>query len=92
MGVWRIWHPTYEVIHDEVEVIKRGTYASTCNALVPEERVELQKSARRTLCAKEGDFKKVVDLLVQLTNSSIYKHRILIFRKGEAAEGEVIEP
>jgi hypothetical protein len=29
MGVWRIWHPTYGVIHDEGEVIKRGTYAST---------------------------------------------------------------
>jgi hypothetical protein len=25
MGVWRIWHPTDGVIHDEVEVIKRGT-------------------------------------------------------------------
>jgi len=29
MGVWRIWHPTYGVIYDEVEVIKRGTYASS---------------------------------------------------------------
>ena len=29
MGVWRIWHPTYVVIYDEGEVIKRGTYAST---------------------------------------------------------------
>jgi hypothetical protein len=29
MAVWRIWHPTYGVIHDEGEVIKRGTYAST---------------------------------------------------------------
>jgi hypothetical protein len=29
MGVWRLWHPTYGVIHDEGEVIKRGTYAST---------------------------------------------------------------
>jgi Putative transposase len=29
MGVWRIWHPTYGLIHDEGEVIKRGTYAST---------------------------------------------------------------
>ena len=28
MGVWRIWHPTYGVIYDEGEVIKRGTYAS----------------------------------------------------------------
>jgi hypothetical protein len=27
MGVWRIWHPTYGVIYDEGEVIKRGTYA-----------------------------------------------------------------
>jgi hypothetical protein len=29
MDVWRIWHPTYGVIYDEGEVIKRGTYAST---------------------------------------------------------------
>jgi hypothetical protein len=29
MGVWRIWHPTYGVIYDEGEVIKRGTYALT---------------------------------------------------------------
>ena len=28
MGVWRIWHPTYGVIYDEAERIKRGTYAS----------------------------------------------------------------
>jgi hypothetical protein len=26
MAVWRIWHPTYGVIDDEGEVIKRGTY------------------------------------------------------------------
>src|SRR6266571_8101605 len=29
MEVWRIWHPTYGVIYDEGEVIKRGTYTST---------------------------------------------------------------
>jgi hypothetical protein len=29
MAVWYIWHPTYGVIYDEGEVIKRGTYAST---------------------------------------------------------------
>jgi hypothetical protein len=28
MGLWRLWHPTYGVIYDEGEVIKRGTYAS----------------------------------------------------------------
>jgi len=35
MGVWRIWHPTYGVIHDEVAVIKRGTYASTVQRAGP---------------------------------------------------------
>jgi len=35
MGVWRIWHPTYGVIHDEGEVIKRGTYASTAQRAGP---------------------------------------------------------
>src|SRR5438067_5987773 len=29
MGLWRIWHPTYGVIYDEVQVIKRGTYGSS---------------------------------------------------------------
>jgi Putative transposase/Transposase zinc-binding domain len=29
MAVWRIWHPSYGVIYDEGEVIKRGTYASS---------------------------------------------------------------
>jgi len=29
MGIWRIWHPTYGVIYDEGEVIKRGTSTST---------------------------------------------------------------
>jgi hypothetical protein len=28
MGLWRIWHPTYGVIHDELKAIKRGKYAS----------------------------------------------------------------
>jgi Putative transposase len=35
MGVWRIWHPTYGVIHDEGEVIKRGTYASPAQRAGP---------------------------------------------------------
>jgi Putative transposase/Transposase zinc-binding domain len=29
MGLWRIWHPTYGVIYDEVQVIKRGRDEST---------------------------------------------------------------
>jgi Putative transposase/Transposase zinc-binding domain len=28
MEVWRIWHPTYGVIHDELGAIRRGKYAS----------------------------------------------------------------
>src|SRR6266571_430010 len=35
MGVWRIWHPTYGVIYDEGEVIKRGTYASPAQRAGP---------------------------------------------------------
>jgi hypothetical protein len=34
-GVWRLWHPTYGVIYDEGEVIKRGTYASTAQRAGP---------------------------------------------------------
>jgi hypothetical protein len=29
MGLWRIWHPTYGVVYDEGERIKRGTYESS---------------------------------------------------------------
>jgi hypothetical protein len=35
MEVWCIWHPTYGVIYDEGEVIKRGTYASTAQRAGP---------------------------------------------------------
>ena len=35
MGVWRIWHPTYGVIYDEVQVIKRGTYEPTSQRAGP---------------------------------------------------------
>ncbi|HSX76951.1 MAG TPA: transposase [Candidatus Saccharimonadia bacterium] len=35
MGVWRIWHPTYGVIYDEGEVIKRGTYTSSAQRAGP---------------------------------------------------------
>src|SRR5246127_1958847 len=35
MAVWRIWPPTYGVIYDEGEVIKRGTYASTAQRAGP---------------------------------------------------------
>ena len=35
MAVWRLWHPTYGVIHDEGQVIKRGTYASTAQRASP---------------------------------------------------------
>jgi Putative transposase len=35
MEVWRIWHPTYGVIYDEGEVIKRGTYTSSTQRTGP---------------------------------------------------------
>ena len=35
MGVWRIWHPTYGVIYDEGQVIKRGTYEPTAQRAGP---------------------------------------------------------
>jgi Putative transposase len=30
MGIWRIWHPTYGVIYDEGEVLKRGYIRLKC--------------------------------------------------------------
>ena len=38
MEVWRIWHPTYGVIHDELEAIRRGKYASQAPRADPAER------------------------------------------------------
>jgi Putative transposase/Transposase zinc-binding domain len=35
MGVWRIWHPTYGVIHDELEAIQRGKYAAQATRAGP---------------------------------------------------------
>ncbi|HEY5863961.1 MAG TPA: transposase [Candidatus Tectomicrobia bacterium] len=35
MGLWRLWHPTYGLIYDEGQVIKRGTYASTAQRAGP---------------------------------------------------------
>ena len=29
MGLWKIWHPKYGVVYDELEAIKRGRYVST---------------------------------------------------------------
>jgi len=35
MGLWRIWHPVYGVIHDELEAIRRGKYASQAPRAAP---------------------------------------------------------
>jgi len=35
MDVWRIWHPIYGVIHEELEAIRRGKYASQTPRAAP---------------------------------------------------------
>jgi putative transposase/transposase-like zinc-binding protein len=35
MGLWRVWHPTYGVIYDELEAMKRGKYASQATRADP---------------------------------------------------------
>ena len=35
MDVWRIWHPLYGVIHDELQAIRRGKYASQTSRADP---------------------------------------------------------
>jgi hypothetical protein len=35
IGVWRIWHPTYGLIHDELTAIARGKYASQTPRAAP---------------------------------------------------------
>ena len=48
MGVWRIWHPTYGVIHNELDAIRRGQYASQATRAGP------AGSPRRTLWPAAG--------------------------------------
>jgi hypothetical protein len=38
MGVWRIWHPTYGLIHDELRAIARGKYTSQAPRADPAEK------------------------------------------------------
>src|SRR5215510_2108147 len=38
MGVWRIWHPTYGIIYDELKAIARGKYASQAPRADPARR------------------------------------------------------
>jgi hypothetical protein len=35
MGIWKIWHPKYGAIYDELEVIKKGKYASQTSRADP---------------------------------------------------------
>ena len=35
MGIWKIWHPKYGVIYDELEAMKRGNYASQAPRAAP---------------------------------------------------------
>jgi hypothetical protein len=35
MGGWRIWHPTYGIIHDELAAIRRGKYAAQAPRAAP---------------------------------------------------------
>ena len=30
MGLWKIWHPKYGVVYDELEAIKKGKEGSRC--------------------------------------------------------------
>jgi hypothetical protein len=36
MGLWKLWHPAYGVLYDELEAIKRGKYASQETRAAPE--------------------------------------------------------
>jgi Putative transposase/Transposase zinc-binding domain len=35
MGIWKIWHPKYGVIYDELEAMRRGKYASQAPRAAP---------------------------------------------------------
>jgi putative transposase len=47
-GVWKIWHPQYGVISDELEAIERGKYASHTS------RADSPGSSRRTVWPAAG--------------------------------------
>jgi hypothetical protein len=42
MDIWRIWHPKYGVIYDELEKIKKGTYEQ-------QEEIRMQGRDRRSI-------------------------------------------
>src|SRR6516162_6725366 len=48
MGLWRIWHPTYGVIYDELAAMRRGKYASQETGAAPDggERRALRAASR----------------------------------------------
>jgi hypothetical protein len=48
MGLWRVWHPTYGVIYDELEAMRRGKYASQATRAAPD------GGERRALRAASG--------------------------------------
>ena len=56
MGLWRIWHPTYGVIYDEGEVIKRGTYTSSVRSLwvAPDPAVKGERVRPQGALCKDG--------------------------------------
>jgi hypothetical protein len=39
MGLWKIWHPKYGVIYDELEAIRRGQYVSQASRAGPAGRL-----------------------------------------------------
>ena len=39
MGIWKIWHPKYGVLYDELETIRRGKYASQASRADPVRRL-----------------------------------------------------
>ena len=47
-GLWRIWHPTYGVIYDELAAMRRGKYASQATRAAPD------GGERRALRAASG--------------------------------------
>jgi len=56
MGVWRIWHPSYGVIHDELEAMRRGKYASQETRAAPDggDRRALRAASRGVLVSLFG--------------------------------------
>ena len=85
MEVWRIWHPTYGVIHDELEAMRRGKYASQAPRADPARKAWTNRLARRrrnTSIAARSAVKRCWSMKPSLMWPSVRPNFVVNIRAG----------